>query len=107
VILGLRPQSGRRAAPPVNNEGVISTIYSGFDFSGAIQPLGMREREALDPGFAERARYMLFTYEELHTLTDQVLHRGEWCEVFGWADWQDAPVLAHNEYVLLRPEPAT
>lgn len=106
MILGIRNQKARRRAPRVNVEGVLETpgeIF--FDFPGAIQPLGEREREALDPGFAERARYKLFTYSDLLTLFDEVLHRGEWHEVQGWQDWQDAPWLAHNEYVLLRPEP--
>lgn len=106
MILGLQNQSARRKGTPTNTGGVItSTPATDFDFVGAIQPLNPKEREALDQGFATRAKYKVFTYDTLYPLTDFVKHRGQWCEVFSRDDWQDAPWLAHNEYVLLKPEP--
>ena len=112
MILGLKNQTARRFGPAKNVSGVmVNPEPYEFEFKGAIQPLDPKTREALDGGFVARARYILFTTEDLktidrggQTIADQVKHRGQWLEVLGDDDWQDAPFLKHREYILLKPE---
>lgn len=112
MILGLRNQTARRFGPAQNVDGVMmNPAPYEFTFRGAIQPLDPRTREALDGGFVARARYILFTAEDLNTIdrtgqaiADQVHHRGQWLEVYGDDDWSEAPVLKHREYILLKPD---
>lgn len=112
MILGLKPREVRRFEPSTNTQGVVSPgEISTFTIRAAIQPLDTETREALDGGFAARARYRMFSRDELRTVdtdqnteADQVKHKGRWMEVLGLNDWSEAPVLPHYEYILLKPE---
>ena len=112
MILGLKQRDARRFAASTNVGGVVTPgAVTDFTILATIQPLDPKTREAIDGGFVARAQYRMFTRAELRTVDtsektqgDRVYHKGRWLEVLGGDDWSEAPVLAHHEYILLKPE---
>lgn len=112
MILGQKTHTARRFGDYTNTDGVVTPgSATQFSVKGAIQPLSAKQREDLPGGFAMRAEYLLITKAELNPgdrgdeePADQLQYGGRWLEVQSIEDWGEAPVLKHNEYVLLRPQ---
>lgn len=115
MILGRVPLIRRRRTATRDAQGYTTFSHQDTPFTGSLQPVGRRDREALPEGLRTTVERMVYTdpgtLRTTNQLTgdpaDQVLHDGVLYEVVHVDTW--IQLLSHDHAFLVRvqePDPA-